>query len=119
MSCWLQGSVGPLPSAGATVRGSGNYARKHVPWVNFSNVPASVTRSFTSFPQTASASFSALPDVSFVVPDLCNDMHNCSVAVGDTWLKAHLSAYATWATANDSLLIVTFDENDGISGNII
>jgi acid phosphatase len=113
------GYVDALPAAGAAVCTSGNYARKHVPWVNFSNVPTSATRSFTSFPQTASASFSALPDVSFVVPDLCNDMHNCSVAAGDTWLSAHMSAYATWAKANDSLLIVTFDENNGVAGNIV
>jgi Phosphoesterase family len=113
------GYVDALPAAGATVCTSGNYARKHVPWVNFSNVPASATESFTRFPQTASASFSALPDFSFVVPDLCDDMHNCSVAVGDTWLSAHLGAYATWAKANDSLLIVTFDENDGAAGNIV
>jgi phospholipase C len=113
------GYVDALPAAGATVCTSGNYARKHVPWVNFSNVPASVTRSFTSFPQTAAGNFAALPDVSFVIPDLCNDMHNCSVATGSTWLRAHLSAYVTWAKSNDSLLVVTFDENDGAAGNII
>jgi hypothetical protein len=113
------GYVDALPAAGATVCTSGNYARKHVPWVNFSNVPASVTKPFARFPQTASADFAALPDVSFVIPDLCHDMHNCSVEVGNTWLSAHMSAYVTWAKANDSLLIVTFDENDGAPGNII
>ena len=112
----FSGYVDALPAAGATVCTSGNYARKHAPWVNFSNVPASVTKSFTSFPQ-AGGNFAGLPDVSFVIPDLCNDMHNCSVATGDAWLKAHLSAYATWATSNDSLLIVTFDENEGTAGN--
>jgi len=113
------GYVDALPSVGATVCARGNYARKHVPWVDFSNVPASVTKSFTTFPQTASAGFAGLPDVSFVVPDLCNDMHNCPVSVGNTWLRAHLSAYVNWARVNDSLLVVTFDENDGAAGNII
>src|SRR5207247_11474253 len=28
-----------------------------------------------------------LPAYAFVVPDLCNDMHDCPVATGDTWLK--------------------------------
>jgi hypothetical protein len=110
------GYVDALPAAGATVCTSGNYARKHAPWVNFSNVPASVTKSFTSFPQ-AGGDFAGLPDVSYVIPDMCNDMHNCSVAIGDAWLKAHMSAYATWAKSNDSLLIVTFDENEGTAGN--
>jgi phospholipase C len=113
------GYVDALPAAGPKVCTSGNYARKHVPWVDFTNVPAPVTRPFTAFPQGASANFAALPDVSYVIPDLCHDMHNCPVATGDSWLSAHMSAYATWAKANDSLLIVTFDENSGAAGNII
>jgi acid phosphatase len=113
------GYVDALPASGASVCTSGNYARKHVPWADFSNVPASVTKPFTRFPQTAAGNFAGLPTVSYVVPDLCNDMHNCSVATGDTWLSSHLSAYASWAVSNNSLLIVTFDENNGAAGNII
>jgi len=44
---------------------------------------------------------------------MCHDMHNCSVSTGDTWLKDNLDAYAKWAKKNNSLLVVTFDENDG------
>jgi acid phosphatase len=29
----------------------------------------------------------AIPDFSFVVPDLCHSMHDCSVATGDAWLR--------------------------------
>src|SRR5206468_167607 len=32
-----------LPSIGSTICTSGNYARKHNPWVNFSNVPNGTT----------------------------------------------------------------------------
>jgi hypothetical protein len=113
------GYVDSLPSSGATVCTSGTYARKHVPWVDFSNVPSSATRNFTSFPQTAGGNFAGLPDVSYVIPNLCNDMHDCSVATGDAWLKSHLSAYASYALSNDSLLIVTFDEDNGTHGNHI
>ena len=56
--------------------------------------------------------------MSIVVPNLC-DMHDCSVSTGDTWLKNHLSAYATWAKANNSLLVVTFDEDDHSASNRI
>ena len=104
-----------MPSDGYTGCTSGNYARKHNPWVNFSNVPAASNLRFSDFPTT----FSNLPKVSIVVPNLCNDMHNCSVATGDTWLKNHLGAYATWAKANNSLLIVTFDEDDSSASNHI
>ena len=44
---------------------------------------------------------------------MCNDMHDCSVGTGDTWLKNNLDAYAQWAKTHNSLLIVTFDEDNG------
>lgn len=105
-----------LPATGSPVCSAGNYARKHVPWADFGNIPASVNQPFTSFP---AAGFSRLPTVSFVIPDLCNDMHDCSVATGDSWLRAHLGGYVSWAMTHDSLLIVTWDEDDGTAANQI
>jgi phospholipase C len=104
-----------LPAEGSTVCNSGNYARKHNPWFSFSNVPASTGHTFAQFP----TDFTTLPTVSFVVPNLCNDMHDCSVATGDSWLRTHLDAYAQWAPAHNSVLIVTFDEDNGLAGNRI
>lgn len=46
-------------------------------------------------------------------------MHDCSVTTGDTWLKNNLGAYATWAKAHNSLLVVTFDEDDRSANNRI
>ena len=46
-------------------------------------------------------------------------MHDCSVATGDAWLRAHIGGYAIWAITHHSLLIVTWDENDGSPGNQI
>ena len=37
----------------------------------------------------------------------------------DTWLNNNLSAYATWAKSNNSLLIVTWDEDDYTENNQI
>lgn len=102
-----------LPGQGSTVCDSGRYARKHNPWFGFSNVPTSSAYTFTQFPKD----WSALPDVSFVVPNLCNDMHDCPVSTGDTWLKNNLGAYATWAKTHNSVLAVTFDEDNGSSSN--
>ncbi|MFG3363633.1 alkaline phosphatase family protein [Streptomyces sp. NPDC048156] len=104
-----------LPSQGSTTCSSGDYARKHNPWFGFSNVPTSAAKTFAQFP----SDYSTLPQVSFVVPDLCSDMHDCSVSTGDTWLKNNLSAYATWAKAHNSLLVVTFDEDNRLAGNKI
>jgi hypothetical protein len=105
-----------LPAAGSPVCAQGNYARKHVPWTDFSNVPGSVSKPFTSWP---AGDFTQLPTVSYVIPNLCNDMHDCSVATGDAWLRAHIGGYANWAMSHDSLLIITWDEDDGSTGNQI
>ena len=63
--------------------------------------------------------FAALPTVSFVTPNLDDDMHDGSVRAGDRWLRTHLGAYAKWAKMHNSLLIVTFDEDDRRSDNHI
>ncbi|ARP69937.1 acid phosphatase [Streptomyces pluripotens] len=104
-----------LPSQGSTVCSSGEYARKHNPWFGFSNVPTSSAKTFSQFP----SDYTTLPQVSFVIPNLCNDMHDCSVKTGDTWLKNNLGGYATWAKTHNSLLVVTFDEDNRLSGNRI
>ncbi|NUU25801.1 MAG: hypothetical protein HOV68_30490 [Streptomycetaceae bacterium] len=92
------------------------YARKHNPWFAFSNVPTSTAKKWTDFP----SDYSQLPTVSFVVPDLCNDMHDpgCTTT-GDTWTKNNLDGYAQWAKTHNSLLVVTWDEDAFRSQNQI
>jgi acid phosphatase len=106
-----------LPSTGSTTCTSGSYARKHSPWINFSNVPAADSVPFTSFP--SSSNYASLPALSFVIPNLDHDMHNGTIAQADTWLNSNLSAYATWAKTHNSLLIVTWDEDDYTESNQI
>ena len=93
------------------------YRRKHNPWVNWvakvSPVPANqltntVNRPFIQFP----TNFSQLPTVSFVVPNQLHDMHDGSRKMGDDWLSTNLNAYAVWARTNNSLLVITWDEDD-------
>ncbi|SEO26245.1 alkaline phosphatase family protein [Actinacidiphila rubida] len=104
-----------LPSQGSTTCKSGNYAQKHNPWFGFSNVPTNTAKTFAQFP----TDYSTLPKMSFVTPNLCSDMHDCSVSTGDTWIKNNLGAYATWAKTHNSVLVVTFDEDNSLSGNRI
>ncbi|MFI5523548.1 alkaline phosphatase family protein [Streptomyces platensis] len=104
-----------LPAEGSTTCKSGTYAQKHNPWFGFSNVSTGSAHTFDAFP----TDFSKLPTVSFVVPNLCSDMHDCSVSTGDTWVKNHLKSYADWAKTHNSLLLVTFDEDNRLSGNRI
>jgi acid phosphatase len=104
-----------LPEAGYTGCRSGRYARKHNPWVNFADLPESVNQPYSALP----TDFADLPTVSFVVPNLCNDMHDCGVAAGDRWARDHLAGYAAWAQQHHSLLVVTFDEDGGSAENHI
>ena len=97
-----------LPAAGFTGCESGAYVRKHNPWVDFPAVASDLNQPMTSFP----SDFTRLPTVSFVIPNLDNDMHDGSVRQGDQWLQAHLGGYARWASTHNSLLIITADEDD-------
>ncbi|MFF8942263.1 alkaline phosphatase family protein [Streptomyces sp. NPDC014864] len=104
-----------LPSEGSTVctNSATKYARKHNPWFAFNNVPLNTAHTFSQFP----TDYTTLPKVSFVIPNLCNDMHDCSIKTGDDWLKNNLGAYATWARSHNSILAVTFDEDDSSHSN--
>ncbi|HLJ85413.1 MAG TPA: alkaline phosphatase family protein [Candidatus Angelobacter sp.] len=104
-----------LPSAGSTTCTSGAYARKHVPWTNFTNIATSANQPFSAFP----TNFTTLPTISFVIPNLNDDMHDGTVAAGDTWLQQHLNNYIQFAKTNNSLLIITWDEDDNSMNNQI
>ena len=95
-----------LPSPGSTVCAAGSYARKHAPWVAFSNVPASANRTFAQLP----ADYTHLPTVSFVIPNVDNDMHDGTIAAGDDWIGKHLASLLRWADTHDTLVVLTWDE---------
>lgn len=104
-----------LPSIGFDgCSGTGGlYRRKHNPVVDFqnANVSSSANRPFKDFP----TDYSKLPTLAFVVPNIMNDMHDGTIAEGDTWLKQHLDAYVQWAKLHNGLLIITWDESDANS----
>ncbi|WIM10868.1 alkaline phosphatase family protein [Enhydrobacter sp.] len=88
--------------------------RKHNPWESFPD-GRSMERRLSDFP----ADFERLPAVSFVIPNQQHDMHDGSVERGDRWLREHLGAYADWCRDHNSLLVVTFDEDDDGARNRI
>jgi phospholipase C len=104
-----------MPSDGYTGCTSGPYARKHNPWVDFADVPAADNLTFSSFP----TDYTKLPAVSFVVPDLNNDMHDGTVAQGDAWVQQNLDGYVQWAKTHNSVFVLTFDEDDNGPNNQI
>lgn len=82
-----------LPRPGWTGASSGRYAKKHVPFLYFRDVlskPARLRRIVPLSQLSRDRAASRLPNFSLVVPNLCHDMHDCSVATGDAWLKRFL-----------------------------
>ena len=106
-----------LPVAGDVRCWSGAYQRKHNPVVNWqgARLAAELNQRFADFPKD----FSKLPSVSFVIPDQKNDMHDGSFETADDWLKMHIAPYVDWAMEHNSLLILTWDEDDGREDNHI
>jgi phosphatidylinositol-3-phosphatase len=98
---------------GATAKdgpdGPGTYARKHAPAISFRQISGDPARcaNITDFSHfaTGAASFN------LVVPNLCHDMHDCSVAAGDAFLAGFIPRVIDapdWGP--DDLLVITFDE---------
>jgi hypothetical protein len=92
-----------MPHDGYTGCSTSLYARKHNPWVNFTNVPSSSNLVYNGFVEPP-------PTLSIIVPNLCNDMHDCNTKTGDAWLKNNLPAILQYNQTHDGLLILTWDE---------
>ncbi len=105
------------------------YAHRHDPasdWISATpsgnQLPRTAVQDFANF-GSQNIDFSYLPNVSLVVPNTINDMHDgtvpASTKVGDTWCKQNLANYLAWAKTHNSLLIITTDESDTDATNHI
>ena len=102
---------------------AGRYAVKHNPWAYFTE--ASSRRSCQAFDVPAGTTSAgalhtdvvrgALPQIGLVVPDLCHDAHDCSLATADAWLKSWVQVITAGPDyrAGRLALVVTFDETEG------
>jgi hypothetical protein len=108
-----------LPYPGFTGGSSGRYVKKHDPFLYFRDVARSPARRNRVVPFTRLGRDLArhqLPDFSLVVPNLCNDMHDCSVATGDAWLKAHVVPLLRSPELRGGVVFVLFDEGTSDTG---
>jgi hypothetical protein len=96
---------------------SGSYAVKHNPAAYYTNIRTECASLDVPLadPPDVSAKFT------FVTPNLCNDMHDCSVATGDAWLSTWLPKILSSAayTAGSTAIFVTWDEDDSTGGQHI
>ena len=100
-----------LPAMGDLGCVSGAYQRKHNPvanWQQGMRLPAGVNRRFADFPED----YAQLPAIAMVIPDMDHDMHDGSFEAADAWLERHIDPYVKWAYQHNSLLVLTWDEDD-------
>jgi hypothetical protein len=111
-----------LPAVGYTGPGHGRYARKHNVFALLSDVANDTVQAkrlvpFSQF--AADLKNDSLPNYTFIVPNLCNDAHDCPLSVADRWLQTNIDPLIQSPTfQRDGLLIITFDESgsDGSHG---
>jgi hypothetical protein len=84
------------------------FAKKHVPFLYFRNGGSHVLPLSRFDAKT-------LPDFAFVVPNLCDDMHDCSVATGDAWLKRFVRPLLTLPR---TAVFVVFDEGTDATNHV-
>jgi acid phosphatase len=108
-----------LSYPGFTGGSAGRYAKKHDPFLYFRDVVGSRKRRdrVVPFPRLGrDLARRRLPDFSLVVPNLCNDMHDCSVATGDAWLRAHVVPLLRSPALRGGVVFVVFDEGTSDAG---
>ena len=108
-----------LPGPGFLGSSSGLYAKKHNPFAYFRDVQTSAARRARMVPFTRFArdlAHVSLPDFSLVVPNLCNDMHDCSVQTGDAWLARFTQPLLRSPALRRSVVFVVFDEGTSDEG---
>ncbi|MGC8635025.1 MAG: alkaline phosphatase family protein [Candidatus Limnocylindrales bacterium] len=99
-------------SASGGEDGPGTYARKHEPAISFTGISRNPARcadiaDFTHFDPAAAA-------YELIIPNMCNDMHDCSVAEGDRFLAGFVPRIlASQAWRQGGVLFITWDEGSG------
>jgi phosphatidylinositol-3-phosphatase len=105
----------PEPSTGTW-----EYAVRHNPWVYFAS-----SRSACQAYDVPLAAFAGdvanntLPNVGFLIPDLCDDAHSCPLQTADRWLEPQLTPVLGGGDFRSGRLVVvvTADEDDKHSSN--
>lgn len=110
-----------MPGPGYQGAFSGQYAKKHNPAAYYPQIAAAYARDALPLdPLQQALAGDSLGRFNLVVPDLCNDEHDCPVDTGDRWLQAWVPrilaspAYRRGGTA----LFVTYDEGTGSDNRV-
>jgi len=94
---------------------SGTYSAHHNPFLYFSSMvdnPARCRDRLVDFQQNFATDLaSGQYRYMWITPDMCNDMHNCSLQAGDAWLQRVVTQIqASPAYQNGGAIFILFDE---------
>ncbi len=94
----------------------GNYVRKHLPFLSFTNIQNNPTRCSKIVPAEQlqkDLAADALPQYVMYVPDQNNDGHDTGVNFAAKWLEGFLTPLMkNPAFTRNTLVVITFDEGD-------
>jgi len=92
---------------------SGTYYVRHDPFKYFTNINKANLVCFSQF--ATDLANHALPNLSWLSPNGCDDAHDCGIGTFDSWLKTEIGpllASSYFQPGGDGLLIITWDENN-------
>ncbi len=100
----------------------GNYYVKHNPWAYF----VQERDSCRTYDQPLAAIWPAiaggrLPNAGMVIPDICNDAHNCGLSTADDWFRGLMQkifAGPDWRSGHLAV-VLTADEDDRSQTNAV
>ena len=107
-----------LPRPCFTGASAGDYAKKHDPFAYYTRVTRSPARCANIVALTRLAADErdrALPRFVWISPNLCHDMHDCSVSTGDRFLSGLVPGLLR-ALGRGGLLFLTWDEGGSDNG---
>ncbi|HZY01498.1 MAG TPA: alkaline phosphatase family protein [Dermatophilaceae bacterium] len=111
-----------MPQNCATNDGGTRYAVKHNPWAYFVNERGTCQKYDVPVDQLGRAiATGTLPNVGMVIPNLCNDAHDCSLGTADTWFKGWMAKVFNgpdWKSGHLAV-VLTADEDDRSAGNTV
>jgi phosphatidylinositol-3-phosphatase len=113
-----KGYMGAMPHACYRGAYAGRYAKKHDPFMYFTDIANDRSRCRLVQPidhLLDDLRSDRLPRFALVSPDLCKDMHDCSVRTGDRYLS-HLVPKILDGLGADGVLFLTFDEGSSSEG---
>lgn len=106
---------------------TGRYAVKHNPWAYFNGATQRANCNANDVPLGTTSTGNlrndidagTLPNTGMMIPDLCNDAHDCSLLTADNWLNGWVPQLMSGPdyTSGNLTIVITFDEDDSSAGN--